>query len=127
MGQVCPTIMQCPLCHALLPDDSTACTACDWIRQSDEPNDDFRNRVAALISVVPGLGHLYKGHLILGGFVFFVIGPLLLALCLFLAAGTLGLSVLVLPVFVAGVMFHAYHAVDRRSDVIRAAQEMNRG
>jgi hypothetical protein len=92
-----------------------------------ETVDHSRDFVALWLSLIPGLGHLYKGHIIIGGLIFFIIGPALLALVLFLTPGTLGLSLLVLPLFLAGVMFHAFEAEDIRSRVVQVAGEMNRG
>ncbi|HEX8311938.1 MAG TPA: hypothetical protein VF614_11510 [Chthoniobacteraceae bacterium] len=119
--------MQCPLCRTTLPDQAQNCTACDWVREPEQKGDNFRHFAAVWLSLVPGLGHLYKGHVLLGGLVFFIISPLLLGLLLFLAPGTLGLSLLVIPLFLGGVMFHAFQAEDVRTRVIRAAQEMNKG
>jgi hypothetical protein len=124
--------MKCPLCDTPLPDDARSCTRCDWVR--NPPKSEIRatkekNRrdLAALwLSLVPGLGHLYKGHLILGGVIFFIAGPLILALALSLAPGTLGLSLVIPMVFMFVVMANAYRAKDYRKQIIERAGTINR-
>ncbi len=123
--------MKCPLCDTPLPDDAQSCTRCDWVRNPPKSElratkDNSRDLAALWLSLVPGLGHLYKGHLILGGVIFFIAGPLTLALAAALLAGTLGLS-LVLPLtFMFMVMAHAYRAKDYRTRVIERAGTINR-
>jgi hypothetical protein len=81
-----------------------------------------RDVAAFWLSLVPGLGHLYKGHLLLGGLIFFVIGPLVLGIALSMIIATLGLSMLYPLVFMILVMFHAYDAEDRRERTIEHAK-----
>lgn len=71
-----------------------------------------RNMVAAGMSVVPGLGHLYKHHyaagfsILLGNVVVGFVATLM-------ALGTFGLSLMLLPAaWVAGVAWSAYLASD---------------
>lgn len=72
-----------------------------------------RNLVAALMSVVPGLGHLYKHHY-LAGFSLLVLGNTLIGfLSVLMALGTFGVSLLLLPAaWVAAVGGSAYMASD---------------
>jgi hypothetical protein len=72
-----------------------------------------RNNVAVVLSIVPGLGHLYKHHY-LAGIGMLTIGNLLVAfISALLFFATLGLSVIVVPaVWVAGVACSAYMASD---------------
>jgi hypothetical protein len=119
--------MECPLCHTDLSETAVSCTKCDWVRSAEDTHDHVRDIAAVWLSLIPGLGHLYKGHILVGGLVFFLISPLLLGLVLAITPATLGLSLLILPAFMAGVMFHAYQAEDIRARVIRTAQEMNKG
>lgn len=72
-----------------------------------------RNMVAAVLSLVPGAGHLYKHHY-LAGFGILTLGNVLVA---FIAAlmffATLGLSVILLPaLWVVAVAYSAYMASD---------------
>ena len=64
-----PVSNQTPIEHAYPTEPSDAV---------DAPNA-ARDRAAALLSLAPGLGHLYKGHIMIGGLIFFVVGPLMLA------------------------------------------------
>ena len=72
-----------------------------------------RNKIAALLSVVPGLGHLYKHHY-LAGFGLLVVGNvLMLFITGLLAFGTLGFSLLLVPLlWMVGVAVSAFMASD---------------
>lgn len=121
--------MKCPLCDTPLPDDAASCTRCDWVRnppKTESRKESSRDFAALWLSLVPGLGHLYKGHLVLGGVIFFIAGPLTLALALSLAPGTLGLSFVIPMVFMFMIMAHAYRAKDYRTKVIERARTLNR-
>ncbi len=72
-----------------------------------------RNEIAALLSILPGLGHLYKHHylcgigLLLGGNIMTGFISVLMAL------GTFGLSILIIPMFyIAAVAASAYALPD---------------
>lgn len=123
--------MKCPLCDTPLPDDAQSCTRCDWVREPPKietlaSGKNTRDIAAFWLSLVPGLGHLYKGHLLLGSLIFFIIGPLVLAIGVSLAFGTLGLSMIYPLAFMIFVMFHAYDAEDRREQVIERAKAGDR-
>jgi len=109
--------MRCPYCQTELPDGSLACTKCDWVAPAPVGKNETRDRVAAILSIIPGLGHLYKGHIIFGGLIFFVIGPAILALSLAVIAATLGVSLIIPAAFMLAVAVHAFNAPDRRSVV----------
>lgn len=72
-----------------------------------------RNKVAAAMSVLPGLGHLYKHHY-LQGFGLLLLGNVAIAFVAgLMALGTFGLSLVVVPlVWVAAVGYSAYMASD---------------
>jgi hypothetical protein len=72
-----------------------------------------RNKIAALLSVVPGLGQVYKHHY-LSGFGIMIAGNILMVfITLWLAIATIGLALVVLPVaWVCGVAYAAYLASD---------------
>ncbi len=72
-----------------------------------------RNKIAAGLSVVPGLGHLYKHHY-LQGFGMLMVGNVVVGfLAVLMALGTFGLSLILLPAcWVAGVAYSAYMASD---------------
>ena len=56
-----------------------------------------RNKVAALLSVFPGLGHLYKHHYMAAAGIMTAGNVLMLFVALWLSIATLGLSLIVVP------------------------------
>jgi hypothetical protein len=65
-----------------------------------------------MLSVVPGLGHVYKGYKLLG--LLFVIGAFGAILLGALAAtATAGFGLFLIPIYWFGVMFHVYGVKDR--------------
>jgi hypothetical protein len=72
-----------------------------------------RNKVAALLSVFPGLGHFYK-HQYLSGLGIMTAGNVLMVfIALWLSIATLGLSLIVVPIlWFAGIAASAYYATD---------------
>ena len=111
---------RCPLCDAPLanPDE---CGKCDWVKG-------YRHRAggvspvdvtAMLLSVVPGAGHFYKGHKVQGWL--YLAGALLAVFwCSIAATATMGLGLLMVPIYWLWVMAHAFliddpGAVDRRT------------
>jgi len=106
---------KCPLCDAtLLPAKLNECPKCDWVRgyRSNETGGTFRDRVALCLSVVPGLGHLYKGHWLLGAILLLGSGFAIFA-CIVAATASAGWGLLLLPLYWVGVMMHAYFLEDR--------------
>jgi hypothetical protein len=72
-----------------------------------------RNQVAALLSVLPGLGHLYKHHYLAGIGLMTAGNLLMIFIAAWLSLATLGLSLIVVPVlWFAGVAASAYLASD---------------
>ena len=72
-----------------------------------------RNQIAALLSLLPGLGHLYKHHYVAG--VSLLIGGNIMTgfIAVLMALGTLGLSILIIPIaYVAAVAAAAYALPD---------------
>ncbi len=106
-----PEMQTCPLCGAPLdPANPTACTQCDWV-QSRRPRDNTRDVIAVFLSVVPGLGHIYKGHRLTGAL--YMIGSVFAALAIAVAATfTAGWGLLLLPLYWAGVMLQVYWIED---------------
>jgi hypothetical protein len=72
-----------------------------------------RNKIALLMGIVPGLGHLYKHHYLVG-FGFLIIGNVLVAfIAALLTLATAGLSLLIVPAaWFAAVACSAYMASD---------------
>ena len=73
-----------------------------------------RDLAAAYLSVVPGLGHIYKHQFGAGFFYLLVITPVVLAATAFLAPATFGLALLIIPALLIGYAgFDAFQAPDR--------------
>jgi hypothetical protein len=72
-----------------------------------------RNRFAALQSVIPGLGHIYKGHYWLGAIIL-LLSPIILWAGLILGWATFGIGLFLPFAFIAFIAYQAYHLEDRR-------------
>lgn len=105
----------CPLCGTPLPDGAEECTACDWVKgyRHNVPvtSGDVDDWIAVGLSIVPGLGHMFKGHYwtgigyLLGSFVFvFLVGAG--------GAVAMGFNLFLLPLYWIWVGFHAYLTPD---------------
>ncbi len=72
-----------------------------------------RNQIAALLSLLPGLGHLYKHHY-LAGVSLLIAGNIMTGfIAVLMALGTFGLSILLIPTaYVAAVAAAAYSLPD---------------
>lgn len=75
--------------------------------------DERRNRIAAIQSVIPGLGHIYKGHYWLGAIIL-LLSPLILWTGLILGWATFGFGLFLPFAFIAFIAYQAYHLEDRR-------------
>jgi hypothetical protein len=106
--------MRCPLCHTTLPDGAEACNRCDWVRTPDLPEFNATDWIAGMLSFAPGLGHLFKGHLVSGLLLFLILGPLYLLAVFMLVPRTFGLSLLLPGLFIVVVAAHAYRIPDVR-------------
>ena len=72
-----------------------------------------RNQIAAMLSVIPGLGHLYKHHYLAGLGIMIGGNALMVFVTFLLAFATLGLALLVVPcLWFAGVAYSAFLASD---------------
>jgi hypothetical protein len=114
-------VMTCPLCGNVLPKDAQSCDRCDWVRPSgtETAEGQASDLVAVMLSVVPGLGHVYKGYKLLG--LLFVIGAFGAILVGALAAtASAGFGLALIPIYWFGVMFHVYGVEDR---VAKAAKQ----
>ena len=105
--------MACPLCGHVLPKDAEACDRCDWVRTDTETAEGkASDAVAVMLSVIPGLGHVYKGYKVLG--LLFFVGALGALLAGGLAAtATAGFGLALIPIYWFAVMFHVYGIEDR--------------
>ncbi len=116
-----PTVLRepltvCPLCDTPLdPNHPTECSRCDWVlgyrRHQATPIGTERDAYSVILSVVPGLGHIYKGHLMPG--LLFMAGWLLAIFVVsVIATFTMGFGLLLLPLYWVGVMMHVYWLED---------------
>ena len=110
------TAAHCPLCDAPLdPQHPDACTKCDWVSPAhpDHPHaGTVRDRIAVCLSIVPGLGHIYKGHKTTG--VLYFIGSLFaFAFCFLAGAASAGWGLLLMPLYWVGIMMQVYWLEDR--------------
>jgi hypothetical protein len=59
--------MPCPYCGHLLPKNADRCDRCDWTRQETQSAEGkASDAIAVILSIIPGLGHIYKGHKLAG-------------------------------------------------------------
>src|ERR1700758_1270425 len=57
--------MPCPYCGHLLPRNAQRCDRCDWVRGATHTAEGkASDAVAVMFSIIPGLGHIYKGHIL---------------------------------------------------------------
>ena len=109
-----------PLCGHVLPKDAEACDRCDWVRTPDADTAEGKasDLVAVMLSVVPGLGHVYKGYRLLG--LLFVIGAFgAILLGMLAATATAGFGLGLIPIYWFAVMFHAYGIEDRVAPTVK--------
>ena len=109
--------MQCPLCGHTLPKGADRCDRCDWVRQNETVSAEPKasDAIAVLMSVVPGLGHVYKGQKALGLLLIFVVSPLIAFFSFLAAIASAGFGFGLFILYWLGVAVHAYGAEDRVS------------
>lgn len=89
-------------------------------------HDSRRDLAAAILSMVPGLGHIYKGYLGEGLLLMLLGAPIALYCGLLLAFATLGFGLIVPVMFEIAVILHAYTIDDHsKHRVVTAFQHMN--
>ena len=69
--------------------------------------------VAVMLSIVPGLGHIYKGYRLIGLLLMFFGAPMAVGLALLIATGTAGFGFFLLPIYWIAVMVHVWAIPDR--------------
>ena len=68
--------------------------------------------VAVMLSIVPGLGHIYKGYRLIGMLLIFAT-PIAVGLALLIATGTAGFGFFLLPIYWIAVMVNVWAIPDR--------------
>lgn len=72
-----------------------------------------RNIIAAFSSIIPGLGHIYKGQYRIGaGLV--IISPFFIWIALIMGFATAGIGLLIPFFYLLAIGWHAYNIEDRR-------------
>src|SRR5438093_11887180 len=104
--------MPFPYCGHLLPKDAQSCDRCDWTRPATETAEGkASDAVAVILSVIPGLGHIYKGHRLAG--CLWMAGAVPVGILVFLAAiasAGFGIGLFVCYLIVVMVPAYAVHA-----------------
>jgi hypothetical protein len=104
----------CPRCDHLLPKDAQRCDRCGCnLDDSETVEGKASDAFAVLLSAVPGLGHIYKGHKLVGLLLMFVATPMAVGLALLAATATAGFAVLLLPLYWLAVILHVWAIEDR--------------
>jgi hypothetical protein len=74
--------------------------------------------VAVMLSLVPGLGHVYKGYRLIGVLLMFAGTPIAVGLALLIATGTAGFGLFLLPIYWLAVMINVWAIPDRIAPTI---------
>jgi hypothetical protein len=112
-----PGTMACPYCGTVLPQKAEACTNCDWTREATIPAEPkASDAMAVLLSIIPGLGHIYKGHRVTGALLMLLITPVAIAFSFLAAFASAGFGLGMLVFYWLAVMIHAWAAEDRIGD-----------
>jgi hypothetical protein len=105
--------MPCPYCGHLLPKDAQRCDRCDWTRGATETAEGkASDAIAVIFSIIPGLGHIYKGHKLVG--FLWMFGAIPVGIFVLLAAfASAGWGLGLFFFYLGAVMLHAYAVDDR--------------
>jgi len=110
-----PNLARCPLCDAPLdPEHPDSCTKCDWVapgHPAHHRSGTLRDRISVILSIVPGLGHFYKGHKLTGA-LYFIGSVFAFAFCFLAGAASAGWGLMLLPLYWIGVMLQVYFLED---------------
>lgn len=109
----------CPLCGTTLdPEHPNECPKCDWTigyrRRHESTAGSYRDIASVFMSVIPGLGHIYKGH-VLTGTLLMLGGVFAILACALAATASAGFGLLLIPLYWAGVMMQVFWLEDRRA------------
>lgn len=109
-------LTRCPLCGEALNATGDECTKCDWVpgyrrreNQRERVLSNPRDFAAAVLSIVPGAGHVLKGHSI--GWLFLGGIPVVIILAF---AFTMFFGWLMIPAYWIAVAVDAYLKKDLR-------------
>lgn len=104
--------MPCPYCGHLLPKNAQRCDQCDWTRQETQTAEGkASDAIAVILSIIPGLGHIYKGHK-LAGFLW-MLGAIPAGIFVFIAAfASAGFGVALFFLYLIACMIHVWGIED---------------
>jgi hypothetical protein len=105
--------MACPYCGQLLTKDAQKCDRCDWTRQETQTAEGkASDAMAVILSIVPGLGHIYKGHK-LAGFLW-MFGAIPAGILVLIAAfASAGFGAALFFLYLIACMIHVWGIEDR--------------
>jgi hypothetical protein len=105
--------MACPYCGHLLPKGAQKCDRCDWTRQETQTAEGkASDAMAVILSIVPGLGHIYKGHK-LAGFLW-MFGAIPAGIVVLIAAfASAGFGAALFFLYLIACMIHVWGIEDR--------------
>jgi hypothetical protein len=103
----------CPYCGHLLPKDAQSCDHCDWTRSATETVEGkASDAMAVILSIIPGLGHIYKGHK-LAGFLW-MLGAIPAGIFVLIAAfASAGFGAALFFLYLIACMVHVWGIEDR--------------
>jgi len=112
--QISSDMMPCPYCGTMLPSNAESCPNCDWTREATKPAEPkASDAMAILLSMIPGLGHIYKGHRVVGAVLLFLVTPIAIVFGFLAAFASAGFGIGLLVFYWIGVMIHAWAIDDR--------------
>src|SRR6267378_6675292 len=115
--------MECPFCGTALSANAQACTNCDWTLEASKPAEPkASDAMAILLSIIPGLGHIYKGHRVTGAILLFLVTPIAIVFGLLAAFASAGFGIGLLVFYWIGVMIHVWGIEDRVAPVEEGEQ-----
>jgi TM2 domain-containing membrane protein YozV len=83
------------------------------IEQTKPAEPKASDAMAILLSIIPGLGHIYKGHRLTGSLILFLITPTAIAFAIIAAMASAGWGILMLIPYWGAVMLHVWAIDDR--------------
>jgi hypothetical protein len=105
-------MMPCPYCGHLLPKNAERCDQCDWARKETQTAEGkASDAMAVILSIIPGLGHIYKGHK-LAGFLWMFGALPVGALVLIAAFASAGFGIALFFFYLIACMIHVWGIED---------------
>ena len=83
------------------------------LTQADYKHIHSRNIIAAISSIIPGLGHIYKAQYA-AGIGYLMISPFVILAGVFVGFATAGIGLFIPVLYMIGVGWNAYQIEDRR-------------